>query len=548
MPPSVVVNQELEILQFKGSIGLFLEPSPGKASFNLLKMARPGLSFELRNIIHKVTKSGKRESKNGIEVKSNGASFHAAIEALPISTDGEGKVFLILFKQDENAASHEVKSSPSKDKIVKQLQLELNTLKDDMRSILEEQEASVEELQSANEEVVSSNEELQSINEELETSKEEIESTNEELMTINNELQVRNEQLAESYEYSQEILDTIREAVLVLDHDLRVRSANKAFYKIFKLKEEETEGTIIFELGNRQWDIKDLRKFLYEVIPNHTTFNGFEIEHDFPNIGEKVLLLNARRVTQKVHRKQLIMLAIEDITEHRRAEKMLLERELWFRNMADNAPVMIWLAGLDKKRNFLNKTWLEFTGQQQLTEKKDSWKEAIHPDDLPAYESIYDTSFMLRETFRVEYRLRRNDGEYRWMLDIAKPSYSPLNVFVGYIGSSTELHDKKLLHDELEKMVVQRTVELENLNKELQRSNGELQQFAYVASHDLQEPLRKIMTFSDRLETFKGTLAEQGQVYLSKINESSRRMTKLIDDLLDYSRISRSEENLLRRT
>ena len=153
---------------------------------------------------------------------------------------------------------------------------------------------------------------------------------------------------------------------------------------------------------------------------------------------------------------------------------------------------------------------------------------------------------MLRETFRVEYRLRRNDGEYRWMLDIAKPSYSPLNVFVGYIGSSTELHDKKLLHDELEKMVVQRTVELENLNKELQRSNGELQQFAYVASHDLQEPLRKIMTFSDRLEAFKGTLPEQGQVYLGKINESSRRMTKLIDDLLDYSRISRSGGKFVR--
>ncbi len=78
------------------------------------------------------------------------------------------------------------------------------------------------------------------------------------------------------------------------------------------------------------------------------------------------------------------------------------------------------------------------------------------------------------------------------------------------------------------------------MNKELQRSNGELQQFAYVASHDLQEPLRKIMTFSDRLEPFKGPLPEQGQVYLGKINESSKRMTKLIDDLLDYSRISRS--------
>ena len=182
--------------------------------------------------------------------------------------------------------------------------------------------------------------------------------------------------------------------------------------------------------------------------------------------------------------------------------------------------MMIWLAGLDKTRNFLNKTWLEFTGQEQLQEKEKIAGRRDQPENLPTYESIYDSSFMVRELFKVEYRLRRNDGEYRWMLDIAKPSYSPLNVFVGYIGSSTELHDKKLLHDELEQMVVQRTTELENLNKELQRSNGELQQFAYVASHDLQEPLRKIMTFSDRLKAFKAP-------YPSKDKYTSARLMNL---------------------
>src|SRR5690606_2194163 len=109
---------------------------------------------------------------------------------------------------------------------------------------------SVEELQSANEEIVSSNEELQSINEELETSKEEVESTNEELMTINHELQVKNEQLAESYEYAEAVFDTIREAVLVLDQSFRVITANKAFYKIFGVRKNETEGMLIYELGN----------------------------------------------------------------------------------------------------------------------------------------------------------------------------------------------------------------------------------------------------------------------------------------------------------
>src|SRR5205085_5666090 len=166
-------------------------------------------------------------------------------------------------EQEQTPAESQL--SNSKDKRVKQLEDELAALRDDMRSIVEAQEAAVEELQSANEEIVSSNEELQSINEELETSKEEVESSNEELMTINNELQVRNEQLAESNEFAQAMTETIREAVLILDKDFRVRSANKAFYRIFKTTEEETEGMLIYELGNRQWDILELRHLLEEV-------------------------------------------------------------------------------------------------------------------------------------------------------------------------------------------------------------------------------------------------------------------------------------------
>jgi two-component system CheB/CheR fusion protein len=539
VPASVVVNQDLDILQFRGSTGLFIEPLPGKASLNLLKMAKSGLSFELRNVIHKAIKSGKPETKSGIEIKSGGNHIYVSVDAVPLHVDGEEQFFLILFHKFLQVAPSDP-GNASKDKIVKQLRHELETLKDDMRAILEEQEASVEELQSANEEVVSSNEELQSINEELETSKEEVESTNEELMTINNELQVRNEQLLESYEYAQEVFDTIRESVLVLDTDLRVRSANRTFYNTFKLKEEETEGTIIFELGNRQWDIHQLRQFFYEIIPNQDTFHGYEIAHEFPHIGEKVLLLNVRKIIQKVHKKHLVLIAIEDITEHRRAQRVMAEREMWFRNMANNVPVMIWVSGVDKKRNFLNKTWLEFTGQTSSGSIKDSWKDVIHPDDLKEYLNLYNASFMERETFQTEYRIRRNDGEYRWMLDIAKPTYSPEGAFLGYIGSCTELHEKKILHDELEKRVGERTKALEEMNKELQRSNNELQQFAYVSSHDLQEPLRKIMTFADRLGPLKERLPEQGRVYVDKITESSARMTRLIDDLLDYSRISRT--------
>jgi two-component system, chemotaxis family, CheB/CheR fusion protein len=318
VPASVVVNHDLEILQFRGSTGLYLEPSPGKASLNLLKMARPGLAFELRNTIHKATKAGHAVKKAGLEIKINNVSHLISIEVVPLKSESEDRLYLVIFEQIILPEMTEMKSSFSRDKLIRQLEEELKAVKEDMRSIIEEQEASNEELQSANEEIVSSNEELQSINEELETSKEELESTNEELMTINAELQVRNEQLAEAYEYAEAVFETIREAIVVLDKDLRVKSANKSFYKIFGLKEEDVEGMMIFELGSRQWDIPDLRKLLKDTLPESAAYQGLEITHTFPGVGKKIMLINACRVIQKSHQRQLILLAIEDITDLRK--------------------------------------------------------------------------------------------------------------------------------------------------------------------------------------------------------------------------------------
>lgn len=315
IPASVVVNHELEILQFRGSTGLFLEPSPGKASLNLLKMARQGLAFELRNAIHKAQKSGEPVRKTGLEVEVNKSVIQVAIEVVPLKTDIDERLFLVIFDKVDAPEQMSPKEALTKDKLVKQLEHELRTIKEDMRSIIEEQEAGREELQSANEEIVSSNEELQSINEELETSKEELESTNEELMTINAELQLRNEQLAESYEYAEAVFYTIREAILVLDKSLRVKTANPAFYRIFKTTQDEIEGLLIYEINNRLWDVPQLRKLIEELLPKEQQVSDYEIIHNFGTLGEKNLLVNARRLMQQNQQQQLTLLAIEDITE-----------------------------------------------------------------------------------------------------------------------------------------------------------------------------------------------------------------------------------------
>lgn len=348
----------------------------------------------------------------------------------------------------------------------------------------------------------------------------------------------------EAQEYSEEIFRTIREAVIVLNNNFQVKMANRAFYRIFNINQEEIrlEGEFIYDLPNGQWNSPKLRELLNNIMIDGKEFDGFEIEHDFPGIGEKIMLLNGIKVTKKIPGQELILLTMEDVTEHKVAQRLALERENWFKNIADNAPMMIWMSDINGLRHFFNTTWLHYTNRSFEEAKSNGWMSEMHPDDLDRYIATYHAASNARNAFTIEYRLRRNDNEYRWFLETGKPAFLLNKNFSGYIGSCIEVHDKKLIQEELEKEVNLRTLELQKLNKELGRSNGELQQLAYVASHDLQEPLRKIMTFSDRLGVYVDGLPEIGKTYIEKIAASAERMSTLIDNLLDFSRISRDNK------
>ena len=127
--------------------------------------------------------------------------------------------------------------------------------------------------------------------------------------------------LTDSLTYAQGIIQTLREPLLVLDSDLRVKTANPSFYRTFKVSPEQTENKLIYELGNGQWDIPKLRTLLRKILTEGRSIEDFEVEHVFPLIGHKVMLLNARRIYQEGVGTQLILLAIEDITEHRQTEE-----------------------------------------------------------------------------------------------------------------------------------------------------------------------------------------------------------------------------------
>jgi two-component system, cell cycle sensor histidine kinase and response regulator CckA len=155
------------------------------------------------------------------------------------------------------------------------------------------------------------------------------------------------DEVKEARTYAENIINTVREPLIVLDQDLRVASVSRSFYDFFKVKPEETVGQLIYDLGNKQWDIPELRELLENILPEKTAFDNYEVEHDFATIGRRTMLLNARQIEQAMGKERIILLAIEDITERRQLEDLLTESEFRYRRLFETASDGIVL--LEKK-------------------------------------------------------------------------------------------------------------------------------------------------------------------------------------------------------
>jgi PAS domain S-box-containing protein len=226
---------------------------------------------------------------------------------------------------------------------------------------------------------------------------------------------------------------------------------------------------------------------------------------------------------------QSAMEALElQIVELKKQNAQLADAEDRFRVITDTAPVLVWMSGTDKQCTYFNKRWLEFTGRSMEQEKGNGWAEGVHPDDLQRCLDIYISSFDQRIPFSMEYRLRRHDGQFRWILDNGVPRYGPAGEFLGYIGSCVDVHIQKSL-----------ATELENHNTRLTRKNDELKAFNYIATHDLQEPLRKIANYAYLVTVnFSETISPIVNGYLHKVRDEAEHMRVLINSLLEYTLIN----------
>jgi two-component system, chemotaxis family, CheB/CheR fusion protein len=453
-----------------------------------------------------------------------------------------------------------------------------------------------------------------------------------------------------SGEFTESIVATVREPLLVLDGNLRVRIASRAFYEKFHISPENTVNRYLFELGDHDWDIPELRQLLEEILPQNSEFKDFEVEHEFKDLGKRVMTLNARRLLQLGEEDPSILLAIEDISERTQAEQAVRKTNARFEALIDASPVGIYLVDADfrikfvsrsarpvfgnigqligrdfvevihilwpeayadeivqlfrktlqtgepyttterieqrldrgvteyyewqinrillpeggfgvvcyfrdistqaqaraatvesEQRlrfvmdsapqkiftarsngdvNYLNSQWIEFTGLpfDQLCDS--GWQQCIHADDVAETKARWQKSIDNAEPFQIEHRFRRHDGDYHWHLSRSSPLCDVDGKVVMWVGSNTDIHEVK----------------------EADRRKNE---FLSMLAHELRNPLAPIRNAVQILRRTSDA-NESVQSAASMLERQIGQMVRLVDDLLDVSRISRGKIELRR--
>lgn len=555
-PAGVIVNDRYEILQFRGVTGDWLESAPGKPSLNVLKMVRHGLAVDLRSALYKAKKTKKSFVKENIALQLPTMRKLVTIQVTPLNNT-INTYFLIQFRntlelqvsqQTQTVEGRGRKKVGTHEGRAQELEKELLQTREDMRTITEDQEAGNEELLSANEELLSSSEELRSLNEELEISKEELQSTVEELSVANHELAFRNEQVDYSRRYSEAIVSTIQEPLIVLDKELRVKSANVSFYKTFVINEKETVGQFFLDIDNKQWDFPEMRRQLQLAVEESSFTMNYEQKVHFTKIGERVILINCRKISNDLNSEPLILLAMEDITDRKKLERTLKENAAYTKLVLDSSPHITCTASAKGGFTYVNKFFLDYSGLSQEQSLRLGWQAIAHPTQLEEITNRWKESVAAGNDFSKEMLVRRQDGVYQWHSVNALPLRDAQGNITSWVCSASNIHNQKEFTGELEKQINERTQSLKELNTELQHSNRNLEQFAFIASHDLQEPLRKIKTFSSMLfDNYVKTMPGEAQKLIEKIHASSDRMSSLIRDVLNFSRIN-NKENAFAKT
>jgi PAS domain S-box-containing protein len=354
---------------------------------------------------------------------------------------------------------------------------------------------------------------------------------------ITDQMEARNALIEKSKEL-EHLIDWMPQALIYADSTRRITRVNREFHERFGYQDDEVIGQTTQMLyadtdsfsrtGGERFNVDaGERKDSYEVL--YRCKDGTE----FP--GETL-----GSVLQDADGKTLAFVGlVQDITRRKQSEQKLktafadlATAEKRFREVADiNTPC--WILAADSTCSWLNRQWLEYAGASLETQLGFGWTESVHPDDMQKTKVAYQNAVRDQDDFQLEHRLRRHDGQYRQHLTIGRARRDGDGEFEGFVGYSIDIHDER-----------ESQRELTRLNAELTQSNADMEQFTYVASHDLKQPLRGINLLAGWIyEDSYEQLSETSRTHLKQMQERVGRLDRLLSDLLEYSRAGQNSDD-----
>jgi PAS domain S-box-containing protein len=363
-----------------------------------------------------------------------------------------------------------------------------------------------------------SSEDVQTLLKELSTKQRELEETNRELFKVRQDLEAYHAKYEKIYEYSPTGYFTFDKNGAIVNLNL----------------------TGADQLGaNKDYLIQ--KPFIDFIVPEHHSQFNMHLENVFTYNKRHTCELKVERKDKSLfyallesvpangngHEVASCRTAISDITMLKVAEEALKESEARFQNMANTAPVLIWITDTDALFTFVNNFWLQYTGRTLGQELGMSWLEGIHPDDLNRFMQTYTTSFESRKPFEIEFRIKKSDGSYRWILSKGVPRFQTDGRFAGYIGSCTDINDQKVIEETVKRF-----------NEELKSLNTSKDKFFSIIAHDLKSPLSGLLGFTEILvEEFNDLQTEEIQEFIGHSHQAAKNLNALLENLLEWSRI-----------
>src|SRR5438552_5985856 len=328
--------------------------------------------------------------------------------------------------------------------------------------------------------------------------------------------------------FAQDVFDTVREPLLVLDASLRVRSANTAFYQTFRISPAETEGRHVCELGNRQWGGTALRTLLEDIVPGSSVFNDFVLEHDFPHIGRRIMLLNARRLHA-----DLVLLAMEDVTERRRAQQLLDQIEAYAQDVVDTVrePLLILDSSL-RVHSASRAFYQTFHVSPEETEDRLIYELGNGQWDIPALRTLLEDIIPQSSVFD-DYELEHDFPSIgqRVMLLNARQLRAGIDTEL-LVLAMEDVTERRRIHD----LEIRFTGELQESYRRLQELEKLRDDLTHMIIHDLRTPLTSVISGMETLKA-AGDLDEDQQEIMGIALTGGETLLGMINDLLDISKM-----------